>query len=167
MTKNFNKTKTAFSMKSNSFVKKVFMCFSCAILIFILAQPLHAGEINRCIGKASMKYNVPKDVIELVALHLENGRVGMKKNNNNKSYDMGIMQINSIHLPELSKYGISENDLINNACTNIDVGTWLLAKHIASTGSYAKGIGRYHSKTDKHFIKYLGRAKNILNGANK
>lgn len=145
---------------------KLFICFSCTSLILILPQTTYGNEINRCIGEASNKYNVPKKIIELIAYNLEGGKKGMKNLNSNNTYDMGIMQINSIHLNEFKKYGIKENDLINNICTNIDAGTFLLAREIIRTKSFAKGISNYHSRTEKHATKYLKKAALALESEN-
>lgn len=114
-----------------------------------------------------MKYNVPTGLIELVAKHMEGGKPGMKNSNTNGSFDMGVMQINSIHLKELSQYGIDEDSLVNDVCTNIDVGTFLLAREIKRAGSFAKGLSHYHSRTEKHAKKYLSRALNHLESINE
>jgi len=140
----------------------VFMIFIILSVAFAFSSQATAKSYISCIDNASKKYNVPSLLIDLIANKLESGSVGLKSMNSNGTYDMGIMQINSIHLKELEKYNVTENDLVNNACINIDVGTWILSKEILKTKSYAKGLGRYHSGNTKHATKYLLRAKEHL-----
>lgn len=64
--------------------------------------------------------------------------------NKNKSTDIGMMQINTIWLPTLRKFGITKQDLLN-PCTSIFVGAWIMAQNIKNFGYNADGIGAYNS----------------------
>ncbi len=109
-----------------------------------------------CINAAAVKYYVPAAVI-ISVLQVENGRVGMKKRNPNGSYDFGPMQINSLWLRDLSRYGIALDDLVYDPCVNVDVGTWILSQKIADANVLWKGVADYHSKTPNEHFRYRRR----------
>lgn len=99
----------------------------------------------------------------LAVLKTEGGKVGQFARNTDGSYDIGPMQINSIHLPDLSKeFGITQRQLAQylayDGCFNVAVGAWMLRKRTnESQGDFWYGIGRYHSKTPSHRNRYILR----------
>lgn len=99
-----------------------------------------------CINQAAIEFNIPSKLI-IAVLDVEQGKVGKVSKNKNGTYDIGPMQVNSTWLSELKRYGISEEELLNDPCVNVRVGAWLLAKAIAEENSLLKGIGDYHSHT--------------------
>ena len=67
--------------------------------------------------------------------------------NNNKTYDIGIMQINSAHLAWLKKdYGISEKDLFTKPKLNIYVGALILRKCFDKHGANLNGLTCYNGR---------------------
>lgn len=85
--------------------------------------------------------------------------------NKNGSIDFGLMQVNSIHLPELKKYKIGRRDLMQS-CKNIYVAAWLLRRSMNRYGNTWAAVGGYHSNTPKeravYAIKVRQAVKTIL-----
>jgi hypothetical protein len=106
----------------------------------------------------------------LAVMKTEGGHVGEYSHNSNGSYDIGPMQVNSVHLPELSKiYGIPPSDvsrlLAYHGCFNVAVGAWLLRKRTnEAAGSFWYGIGRYHSAAKADSNKYILRVHRVMVG---
>lgn len=126
-----------------------------------------------CLMLAAQTYSVPPAV--MVGIHqVEGGKPGQAVGpNENGSYDLGPMQINTLWIPELAqKWGVSEDTAYrwvkDDPCTNMGVSAWILRTHMNETGSLAKAIAHYHSRTPKFGHPYKGkvvsamRAKGLL-----
>lgn len=126
---------------------------------------LIAPDEMRCIAWAAHHYHRPDDPISehafvdlVAAIRLsEGGRVGRISVNRNGSYDIGPMQINSTHLGQLQRIGISYDQLLHNACENIVVGAWILHSALRSSGDLWSRIGDYNSRTPVYNQAYQRR----------
>jgi soluble lytic murein transglycosylase-like protein len=90
-------------------------------------------QFQVCAQQASKRYRVPLELIESI-LHQESGKVGMTVPDPNGTYDIGPMQVNSCWLPTLARYGITQRMIQWDACMNIEVGTWILARNLRYYG---------------------------------
>ena len=63
-----------------------------------------------CWDYVGQKFNVDPWLLFSIAQTESTFRNGLKSRNSNGSYDLGLMQINTIHLPDFSKHGLNEND---------------------------------------------------------
>ncbi|EKN6178775.1 lytic transglycosylase domain-containing protein [Yersinia enterocolitica] len=121
-----------------------------------------------CIHQSAKRYQLPEELI-IAVIRTEGGKNGVINYNKNGSVDLGIMQINDIHLARLKKYGIRYNDVLNNTCTNIEVGTWILRQQFGAKVDYRipdtwwKAVGNYHSKTAKFNSAYQKRVWSNMN----
>jgi soluble lytic murein transglycosylase-like protein len=106
---------------------------------------------------AAQTYSVPPAVL-LGIYQVEGGKVGQEVGpNDNGSYDLGPMQINTVWLPELAdRWGVNVHTarrwVRDDPCTNVGVAAWILRRHLNDTGNLAQAISNYHSKTP-HFGK--------------
>jgi len=134
------------------------------LLSWACTEPLYGKqETNACLDMAAQHYSIHKEILNAI-LSVEGGRTGMKKHNSNGSYDMGPMQINSSWLPELRRRGISEYDVTHDYCTNILVGSWILARELQragipliNTAEYWQTIGHYNSRDPYFSTRYAVR----------
>jgi soluble lytic murein transglycosylase-like protein len=110
-----------------------------------------------CINQAAVQWHVPATII-LSVIKTENGRNGLAVKNKNGTYDLGVMQINTSWLPMLKSKGLTAEQVKSDPCINVSVGTWILAKGIAS-GAGWKGVGNYNSYTEKHNQIYREKVK--------
>ena len=62
----------------------------------------------------------------------------------NGTYSVGMMQINSSWFPRLLTVGIRPADLLR-PCTNIQVGSWILAGEVNRYGYTWEAIGAYYA----------------------
>jgi hypothetical protein len=106
-------------------------------------------------------YQLPPQA--LPAIHaVENGRAGIVRRNRNGSEDLGLMQINTLWLPLLSRgTGLSitrlRRALIQQECFNVAVAGAILRIYLHETGDLAKAIGYYHSHTPALSEAYQAR----------
>ena len=100
-----------------------------------------------CWSDAERLYGVSSHLLYAVARaesNLQPGAVNLAHRARTGTYDIGLMQINSSHLPKLASFGISQNDLLD-PCTNIKVGAWLLADSFFRRGVSWDAVGAYNA----------------------
>ncbi|MEQ5842590.1 lytic transglycosylase domain-containing protein [Paraburkholderia acidicola] len=106
-----------------------------------------------CFTAAAQYQHVSPLVLRAIAWQESHANARAIHHNANGSTDYGMMQINSIHLPALSRYGISVNDLIV-PCKNVFIAAWYLHRMTAKYGNTWTAIGAYHSETPAERDRY-------------
>lgn len=96
-----------------------------------------------CIVQAAQRYGVPAGLIRGV-LHTEGGGRGVVHANRNGSADLGWMQINTLWLPVLSRWGITRQSLLDDNCLNIAVGAWILRRYYLRFRDWTPAIRAYN-----------------------
>lgn len=114
----------------------------------VSALEVHGVPIE-CVNQAAMTYAIPATLI-LSVLAVENGRNGSASPNRNGTFDYGPMQINSIWLSKIRRYGYTRRQLQYDPCVNVKVGAWILSQAIANDALRPwRGVGSYHSRTTR------------------
>lgn len=126
----------------------------------------------------AVKQQALEPIKVLAILRSENGRLGsFVFAPKGDSWDIGPMQINSIHLPDFEKtFGIPPGQMAGllayDGCFNLEVAAYLLRKRTnEANGNFWRGVGRYHSKTPGFAATYImtvnGHMKGIARDVNQ
>ena len=130
-----------------------FMLFGLGLTAAMATAPaqISTKPLNKCILEAADYHGVNPYLLRAILVVESQLNPKALNINKNGTRDIGVAQINSIHLPVLQTHGIKENHLMD-ACVNTYVGAWLLRKQIARYGMTWFGVAAYHSVTpDKNF----------------
>lgn len=107
---------------------------------------------------ASINHLPPRVLPSIQAV--EGGAVGSVSPNTDGTQDLGLMQINTIWLPELSRItrlpvAAVRFKLINHACFNISVAGAIMKLYLREThGNLMLAVGNYHSHTPARNADY-------------
>lgn len=127
-------------------LKRALLCmaFTVFMLTTVTAQAF-------CFDEAGARYRVDPLLLRAIA-RVESGMKpdAIGKNMAGKkllSRDFGLMQINERQIPQLRAMGIlkSEQDLLDNPCLNVQIGAWVLAKHLQQCGVNWECLGSYNA----------------------
>ncbi|MFP3637922.1 lytic transglycosylase domain-containing protein [Paraburkholderia sp. SIMBA_054] len=113
-----------------------------------------------CFDDAAAFHNVNPTILRAISIVESGNKPYAVNRNSNGSVDYGQMQINSIHLPELARYHMSQEDLFDG-CKSIYTGAWILRKGIDKYGNTWAAIGSYHSSTPYYRDQYAAKVKAI------
>ena len=133
---------------------------------------------NSYSNEAGTMFRIEPNLIKAIALvesNLKKDSIGKNrdKNNNIKSLDYWLMQINQMHIPLLKKRGIikDERDLLDNPCLNIKIGTEILYNHFSRCGVTWQCLGTYNAgfamdnqkKRQQYAPKYILYIPGLMN----
>ncbi|MFH5151161.1 lytic transglycosylase domain-containing protein [Enterobacter cloacae complex sp. 2024EL-00229] len=128
-----------------------------AFLLLILVCP----QVDAfCFESAGAKYHIDPLLVKAIAIGESSLRPDVTNINRDKktgqalSTDYGLMQVNSSHIASLIAQGYirSSQDLLNRPCLNVQIGTWILAKHFQVCGISWNCLGSYNAgfRKDRH-----------------
>ncbi|OON41347.1 invasion protein IagB [Izhakiella australiensis] len=113
----------------------------------LLATTLPA--LADCWQQAGNRYGIEPELLQAIAI-VESGLTPEAINENRDgTHDVGLMQINSRHLPMLKKFNITRQGLINDPCQNVMTGAWILAGNFRQYGYSWEAVGAYNAGTGK------------------
>ena len=126
-----------------------------------IAPPQAVQSPERCIPAAAQHHRIDPRLLRAVLKVESDLRPWAFGRNTNGTVDMGMAQINSIHLPELARHGIQSQHLFD-PCVASYVAAWLLRKNIDRHGLTWHGVAAYHSLTPEHNLRYQGLLMKVL-----
>ncbi|AXE33395.1 type III secretion system invasion protein IagB [Chromobacterium phragmitis] len=115
-----------------------------AVLIsaLLLASPLAKAD---CWDHAGSMFNISPDLLYAIALQESGMRPDAIGRNRDGSRDLGLMQINSIHLPRLRQLGVNESQLLESPCLSVVVGASILSDMMKRYGYSWEAVGAYNA----------------------
>lgn len=120
-----------------------------------------------CFVQAGERYHLDPMLLEAIAMQESSLNPRITNDNGPRlGKDYGLMQINSRHIPELVRMGVirSPQDLLNDPCLNVQIGSWILAKHLRTCGVNWHCLGSYNAGfSDKNAGKREHYANLIYN----
>lgn len=142
-----------------------------ALVALLGTQQAQAGDTFKpmtaqCLAQSAQRHGVlPIEL--LMILYVERGATGYSTPNTNRTYDIGLFQINSIHLERLKSFGYTEQQLRNDGCLNVEFAAWYLSQvapmHLLaqaqSEDEYFSILANYHSRTPKYNKRYAEMLK--------
>lgn len=134
-------------------------------LIFILLLPFicfaNENAYDALFVKYSKIHRIPSQLLWAIAKTESNfNPSAINKANDNGTYDIGLMQVNSIHEENLKKLGLTLNDLYDPEI-NVRYASAYLAKCFKKWGFNYKGLNCYNGRisNNNYNIKVLNELR--------
>lgn len=130
--------------------------------LFAAGTMLAGGNAHAdCFDEAARYQKVNPLILRAIAWQESRNRPDAQNRNGNGSVDYGLMKINSIHLPTLSRYGIGRDTLME-PCKSVYIAAWHLRRKMDKYGNTWQAVGAYHSETPSLRDKYAKQIAAIL-----
>lgn len=114
-----------------------------------------------CWEQAAQRHQVNPHLLVAIA-EVESGlRPDAIGRNTNGSIDIGLMQINTLWLPELRRHGIAPRDLLD-PCVSVHVGAWVLAQNMRRHGNTWTAVGAYNAGSEALRERYARKVIEAL-----
>lgn len=120
------------------------------LVLLVLLIPLPASAF--CFQEAGQRYQVDPLLLEAIGIQessLRQRAVNRNLDDSGKvvSTDYGVMQINSSNANRLVRMGLirTPEDLLGDACFNVQAGAWVLARHLRVCGNTWRCLGSYNA----------------------
>lgn len=122
------------------------------LILLFLPITVHTAAEAYCWAQAGQRYGVAPELLHAIAgveSNFDSRAVNKSHYSRTRSYDIGLMQINSSHLPALKQHGITEEALFDDPCTNVHVGAWLLSQSLRRHGPTWNALGAYNASCSR------------------
>jgi soluble lytic murein transglycosylase-like protein len=132
------------------------------ILIALLLLALRTAAASAdCLDDAAVYHHVSPALAHAMAMQESSMNPAAVNTNADGTRDIGLLGINTTHLPELVKYGITERSLFDR-CVNAYVGMWIAEQNFARHGYTINGLGAYNAASPAKRIAYARRVLSRL-----
>ncbi|WP_159136917.1 transglycosylase SLT domain-containing protein, partial [Klebsiella pneumoniae] len=98
-----------------------------------------------CFDMAGRDYKIDPDLLRAISWQESGFKIDAIGRNPVTGYGSGLMQIDSQHFNELSRYGIKPDHLLSDACLNIYTGAYYLAQAFKKWGGSWDAVGAYNA----------------------
>ncbi|WP_333678127.1 lytic transglycosylase domain-containing protein [Dyella sp.] len=131
-----------------------------ALALGAIALAPHSARAD-CIDEAAYYHQVHPYVLRAIAYQESQMRADVTHVNTNRTTDYGVMGINSVHLSELSGFGIAREQLLD-PCVSAYVGAWYLRRKMEKYGNSWRAVAAYHSETPDIGAAYVVKIQGLL-----
>lgn len=115
-----------------------------------------------CMLAIAAHFGLPPRVLPSIQ-RVEGGQVGVAHRNSNGTEDLGLMQVNSLWVPQLARYwkvpeATMRSWVMQDACFNITVAGALVRIYLdESKGDLLAAVRKYHSHTPTLGLAYQAK----------
>lgn len=134
------------------------------MLLLFVSITCVADSLRECFSVASNAYQIPQNLLMAIAKVESGFNPSAFNRNTNGSADIGMMQINSSHIPFLEQHGI-DRSLLWDGCANIKIGAWVLATQMARHGRTWRAVGAYNARSESKRKVYVHKVWLAMRGA--
>jgi soluble lytic murein transglycosylase-like protein len=135
------------------------------VVLLILLPVMQAQAY--CFEQAGRAFHLSPSLLKSIAIQ-ESGlnASAINRANRNKTEDVCMMQINSVHYARLQQLGITRQRLLKEPCLCVYTGAWVLSGLFQRYGKSWDTVGMYNTGPSparkQRRLQYAGKVKQIL-----